>query len=30
VPPLRLVATAPQEGQERPMGQVGHTRSAAS
>jgi len=39
VPPLRLVATCDvgttaiaeqQEGHERPMGQVGHTRSAAS
>ena len=38
VPPLRLVAAltatavdvAPQQGQERPVGQVGRTRSAAS
>jgi hypothetical protein len=30
VPPLRLVAVAPHEGHERPMGQVGQTRSAAS
>ena len=39
VPPLRLVAAltaetavdvVPQEGQERPVGQVGRTRSAAS
>jgi hypothetical protein len=30
VPPLRLVAATPQEGHERPMGQVGQTRSAAS
>ncbi len=31
VPPLRLVPAGPlQEGQERSMGQVGHTRSAAS
>jgi hypothetical protein len=30
VPPLRLVTAASQEGHERPMGQVGQTRSAAS
>jgi len=31
VPPLRLVPAGPlQEGHERPMGQVGQTRSAAS
>ena len=30
VPPLRLVTAGSQEGHERPMGQVGQTRSAAS
>jgi len=31
VPPLRLVATGPQQdGQERPVGQLGQSRSAAS
>lgn len=30
VPPLRLVTVGPREGHEGPMGQVGHTRSAAS